>query len=275
METQQSTLEQTEADLQQLAAELPPVPKIETNSAETPQLTEQQTASFNAQDTLQAGLVEAGVGGETAEAAAAVLAQEQADPINERTLEEQSILTEAYVQLQQDQEVAQIEERSFDLEAAATQYLSLAEAYESDVEAHGYPGQSAIGYEQAASRVYQVAIDQGVEADDFFDEVARQERTLQQDRVEQTAPIVVDLLNTFETSEYVGSNNTARYDEATQFLTVEENATGDVFLKAEWDDERWQDRGSSLTPNQVQMLQDLQPQIAAAQAQDNQQELGN
>jgi hypothetical protein len=90
-----------QAALNAIQQKLNPAMGYETGYGDAVRQAELEAGSTQQQDQAQADLITSGVDGETAEAAASVLAQEAIDPSERRSFAEQHVVMEAYVQLQQ------------------------------------------------------------------------------------------------------------------------------------------------------------------------------
>jgi hypothetical protein len=93
-----------QAALNEIEQKLNPSMGYETGYGDAVRQAELEAGSTQQQDQAQANLVMSGVDGETAEAAASVLAQEAIDPSERRSFAEQHVVMEAYVQLQQSEQ---------------------------------------------------------------------------------------------------------------------------------------------------------------------------
>jgi hypothetical protein len=71
----------------------------------------------------------------------------------------------------------------------------------------------------------------------------------QQHLVEEIAPVLVDILNEFETNYYEGTSRSIEFDREKSQLKLIDTPTGNVVMKAQWNSEpeHWKNLGSSLT----------------------------
>ena len=69
----------------------------------------------------------------------------------------------------------------------------------------------------------------------------------QQQRTQTVASIAAYLLNNEGKKHFEGSSHTINWDEESQTMSLSENSSGRTVMKAEWDGQQWQDRGSSLS----------------------------
>jgi hypothetical protein len=97
-----------QAALNEIEQKLHPAMGYETGYGDAVRQAELEAGSTQQQDQGQANLVMSGVDGETAEAAASVLAQEAIDPSERRSFAEQHVVMEAYVQLQQAEQAERV-----------------------------------------------------------------------------------------------------------------------------------------------------------------------
>jgi hypothetical protein len=97
-----------ESALNEIEQKLHPAMGYETGYGDAVRQAELEAGSTQQQDQAQANLVMSGVDGETAEAAASVLAQEAIDPSERRSFAEQHVVMEAYVQLQQAEQAERV-----------------------------------------------------------------------------------------------------------------------------------------------------------------------
>ncbi len=77
------------------------------------------------------------------------------------------------------------------------------------------------------------------------------EQAEQQHLVEEIAPVLVDILNEFETNYYQGTSRSIEFDPEKSQLKLIDTSTGNVVMKAQWNSEQehWKNLGSSLTPD--------------------------
>lgn len=90
----------------------------------------------------------------------------------------------------------------------------------------------------------------------------RQDFTQQQQQqalVDEVAPQLVDILNELGTDKYQGKHRTIEFNNEQDELSLIENETGAVVMKAAWhpDEEKWEDKGSSLTPDDRDQIQEV------------------
>lgn len=245
--------------LQQLNEQLSPDRPLAIASQEPLLDTEIENGTSNVQDNAQATLTSAGVDGETAASAAAVVAEEALHPDATRSIEEQHTLEEAVIQLQQEEQLATSESS---LTTTAQAYLDHTTAAETEMERAGYPTQAVVSHENVAYGLYQAALEQGVSEEEFQQTV---NVLAQPQRVAIVAPIVAEMLNHNETHQLAGSQNQAAYDPQTQLLTVCDRETETPFLSARWDGTQWQDCGSGISAVQVDYFRsEVYPQLQQA-----------
>jgi hypothetical protein len=103
-----------QAALNAIQQKLNPAMGYETGYGDAVRQADLEAGSTQQQDQAQADLIVSGVDGETAEAAASVLAQEAIDPGERRSFAEQHVVMEAYVQLQQALQEGEPEERNLE-----------------------------------------------------------------------------------------------------------------------------------------------------------------
>jgi hypothetical protein len=96
-----------------------------------------------------------------------------------------------------------------------------------------------------------------------------QQRDQQQQRTQTVAPIAAYLLNNEGETHFEGSDHTINWDKESQTMSLTENLSGRTVMKAEWDGQQWQDRGSSLS----QDLTDYFETVVFPKAKENRQAL--
>ena len=109
------------------------------------------------------------------------------------------------------------------------------------------------------------------ELDELFDENevdgSKEEKkaiipeTDQQSLVNRTAPVVAEWINTVdpESGQVEGENHSASWDSETSRLTLNERSSGQddkSIMLAEWSDDNWVDRGSSLTEEKANYFEE-------------------
>ena len=97
----------------------------------------------------------------------------------------------------------------------------------------------------------------------------QQQRDQQQQRTQTVAPIAAYFLNNEGETHFEGSDHTINWDKESQTMSLTENLSGRTVMKAEWDGEQWQDRGSSLN----QDLTDYFDTVVFPKAKENRQAL--
>ncbi|MGB3401164.1 MAG: KTSC domain-containing protein [Microcoleaceae cyanobacterium] len=81
----------------------------------------------------------------------------------------------------------------------------------------------------------------------------------QQALVDEVAPQLVDILNELGTDNYQGKHRTIEFNNEQNELSLIENETGTVVMKAAWhpDEEKWENIGSSLTEDDRDHIQQV------------------
>lgn len=139
-------------------------------------------------------------------------------------------------------------------------YVSLMEESEDLLTQTGFPNREFISLANAAGDTKLKALQTGVPNGAFDQAVAAHESQLQQARVEETAPVLADLLNLEDANQLVSKRGSViTWDRASHTLSVTNNS--EVTMKAEWTDAGWRDKGSRLSPTDVERITKLRPEI--------------
>jgi hypothetical protein len=85
----------------------------------------------------------------------------------------------------------------------------------------------------------------------------------QQALVDEVAPQLVDILNELGTDNYQGKHRTIEFDNEQNQLSLIENETGTVVMRATWhpDEEKWENQGSSLTKDDRDQILDVAQRV--------------
>ena len=94
-------------------------------------------------------------------------------------------------------------------------------------------------------------------SDEALDKMFSDAEQEQQVFVSEVAPQLVDILNGLGTDKHAGTHRTIEFNKEESQLSLTDNKTGEAVMTAQWhpDEEKWENRGSSLTEddrNQVQ-----------------------
>jgi len=140
-------------------------------------------------------------------------------------------------------------------------YVDRTERADEEVSRAGYLTTDAVGLMLDAGDIKAAALNVGVSNDAFDQAVATYETTLQQERVQAVAPVLAEALYAEGTTQLKGKHSVIEWDAPSSTLTMT-HASGEVTLAAEWTGENWNDRGSALSPKDVEKVLDLSPAIA-------------
>ncbi len=141
-------------------------------------------------------------------------------------------------------------------------YISLREESEDLLTQTGFPNREYISLANAAGDTKLKALQAGVPIDTFDQAVTTHERRLQQARVEETAPVLAVLLNLEDTTRLEGKKGAViTWDKESHTLSITRGP--EVTMQAEWTDAGWRDKGSQLSPADVEKITNLRPAIEA------------
>ena len=113
------------------------------------------------------------------------------------------------------------------------------------------------GHSQTQQWVYDTAQDINLDVSQIRQDFT--EQLEQQALVDEVAPQLVDILNELGTDNYQGKHRTIEFNNEQNELSLIENETGTVVMKAAWhpDEEKWENIGSSLTNDDRDHIQEV------------------